>query len=206
MTTGSSSNGHWQASVPASSSTISPARCSPAPASPARHSARNYRCRRADRVLLAPAPTASIMPERPRTAALRPIRARTRSLRACFRRPGPYTATLSGAVCAGSNPAGGAAQRHKFKHSNNLGPVEAEAVTCGDAQAVRIMSPSSPRKEHGDQQKSCPEALHANGMQAVALHHSVRSQAAAGEAVPPPGRLSGHPIAPRCHPGDVHSP
>jgi len=51
---------------------------------------------------------------------LRPIRARTGYLRARFRWSGPYTATLSGAVSAGSNPAGGAAQRHKFELSDNL--------------------------------------------------------------------------------------
>lgn len=37
-------------------------------------------------------------------------------------------------------------------------------------------------------------------MQAVALHHSVRSQAAAGEAAPPPGRLSGPPDRPTMPP------
>jgi hypothetical protein len=31
-----------------------------------------------------------------------------------------YTATLSGAVSAGSNPAGGTGQRHKFEYPNNL--------------------------------------------------------------------------------------
>ena len=51
---------------------------------------------------------------------LRPIRARTRSLRACFRWSGPHTATDSGAVSAGSNPAGGTSHMHKFERSDDL--------------------------------------------------------------------------------------
>ena len=62
---------------------------------------------------------------------LRPIRARTRSLRACFRRPETHTATASGAVSAGSNPAGGT-QPAKFvsdqrqrRSSGRAGPATA---------------------------------------------------------------------------------
>ena len=50
----------------------------------------------------------------------RPIRARVRHLGARFRWSDTYTATDSGAVSAGSNPAGGTGQRHKFEHLNNL--------------------------------------------------------------------------------------
>lgn len=48
----------------------------------------------------------------PWASGLRPIRARTRHPRACSRWSNAYTATDSGAVSAGSNPAGGTGQRH----------------------------------------------------------------------------------------------
>ena len=56
-----------------------------------------------------------------RTRGLRPIRARAGHLRERFRRSGACTATPSEAVSAGSNPAGGTGQRHKFEHCDNLG-------------------------------------------------------------------------------------
>src|SRR6516162_6506393 len=66
----------------------------------------------------------------------RPIRARTRSRRTCFRRPEAYTATLSGAVSAGSNPAGGTVQRHKFEHLDNLVRIKARAPDLRQCSAV----------------------------------------------------------------------
>jgi len=54
---------------------------------------------------------------------------------------GPYRATPSGAVSAGSNPAGGAAQRHKFEHSDNLGRSGARPVTCGNVELSQIWCP-----------------------------------------------------------------
>ena len=69
----------------------------------------------------------------PRSCRLRPIRARVRHQRARLGRSERYGETDSGAVSAGSNPAGGTAQRHKFEHSANLEPVQRRAVTCGNA-------------------------------------------------------------------------
>jgi hypothetical protein len=42
---------------------------------------------------------------------------RTSQATGCLPRSAACTATLSGAVCAGSNPAGGAGQMHKTEHS-----------------------------------------------------------------------------------------
>jgi hypothetical protein len=72
---------------------------------------------------------------------LRPIRARTRSLRACFRWSGPHTATDSGAVSAGSNPAGGTGQRHKFEHFNNLEWLQCQRCDLRKRDAFRIVRP-----------------------------------------------------------------
>ena len=79
----------------------------------------------------------------------RPIRARAGHLGARFGRSELYRETDSGAVSAGSNPAGGTAQRHKFELSNNLesagrqpcdlrkrGPVsDLVSNTCPDSTA-----------------------------------------------------------------------
>jgi len=58
----------------------------------------------------------------------RPIRARAGYPRARFRRPGACTATASGDVSAGSNPAGGTVQRHKFEHFDNPRPTRRQAL------------------------------------------------------------------------------
>ena len=68
-------------------------------------------------------------------------------LRSLSPRSSGERATASGAVSAGSNPVGGTAQRHKFEHSNNLGPTRAEPVTCGNADASRTFPPAHPRKQ-----------------------------------------------------------
>jgi hypothetical protein len=70
---------------------------------------------------------------------LRPIRARPRSLRARFGRSEPYRDTDSGAVSAGSNPAGGAGQRNKFEHSGNLEPIACQPVTYRNADVFRTL-------------------------------------------------------------------
>ena len=56
-----------------------------------------------------------------------PVRPRSRCAGTRFRWSGACTATLSGAVCAGSNPAGGAVQRHKFEHLDNLGSIDGQS-------------------------------------------------------------------------------
>ena len=59
---------------------------------------------------------------------LRPICARARSLRARFGTSEPYSETASGAVSAGSNPAGGTAQRHRFQYFDGKGQRRRRAL------------------------------------------------------------------------------
>ncbi len=101
--------------------------------------ARNTMCSRPGRLLPSSRP--------------RPIRARTGHLQARFRRPGAYTATLSGAVSAGSNPAGGTGQRHKFEHSDILERKAARPATCGNAQPFRTLRPIRARKADTGQKR-----------------------------------------------------
>ena len=61
------------------------------------------------------------------TRRLPPIRPRSWCAATHFRLSGVYTATLSGAVSAGSNSGGGTGQGHKFEHSDNLVRAEARA-------------------------------------------------------------------------------
>jgi hypothetical protein len=60
-----------------------------------------------------------------------------------FRWSGTCTATLSGAVSAGSNPAGGAVQRNKFEYSDNLGIVECQACDLRKRRPVSDLAPRS---------------------------------------------------------------
>jgi hypothetical protein len=78
-----------------------------------------------------------------RAGGLRPIRARAGLPRARFRRSELYRETDSGAVSAGSNPAGGTAQRHKFELSDNLGPIECQACDLRKRRRVRGLGPRS---------------------------------------------------------------
>src|SRR5262249_37970244 len=80
-----------------------------------------------------------------------------------------YTATLSGVVSAGSNPAGGAGQRYKFEHFDNLARAGARAPTCGDAQAFRAVCPIRTWKAGTGDERACSAAFGDNGRQAVAL-------------------------------------
>ena len=59
------------------------------------------------------------------TDLTRPIRARAGHLGVHFGRSELYRETDSGAVSAGSNPAGGTAQKHKFEYSDNLDQTSA---------------------------------------------------------------------------------
>ena len=65
-----------------------------------------------------------------------PIRVQTGVPRARFRWSAPGGATPSGAVSAGSNPAGGTAQRHKFEHSDNLGAPRRRRCDLRQRKAV----------------------------------------------------------------------
>src|SRR5262249_24846808 len=73
------------------------------------------------------------------------------------------------AVSAGSNPAGGAGQRHKFEHFDNLARAGARAPTCGDAQAFRTVCPIRTRKAGTGDERACSAAFGDDGRQAVAL-------------------------------------
>jgi hypothetical protein len=100
---------------------------------------------------------------------LRPIRARTRSLRACFRWSGPHTATLSGAVSAGSNPAGALLRGINSNTLTILVRQEPGPVTCGNADAFRTLPPARPREAGPQPQKPSSAAKPNDGRQAVAL-------------------------------------
>jgi hypothetical protein len=67
-----------------------------------------------------------------------PIRARTRSLRACFRWSGPHTATDSGAVSAGSNPAGGTAQNRPQEADGRVQALRRDGGPCGTRLAIQV--------------------------------------------------------------------
>jgi hypothetical protein len=96
----------------------------------------------------APARTpASPVPRRtrqPRPGGLSPVRPRAEPATTCSRWPGAYAATLSGAVCAGSNPAGGTAQRHKPEHLGNLGPPGRQPCDLPNADAFSTLPPGRP--------------------------------------------------------------
>jgi hypothetical protein len=94
---------------------------------------------------------------------LRPIRARTRSLRTCFRWSGPYTATLSGAARAGSNPAGGTSHMHKFERSDDLDATEAQAPELRRPGLCRSVRAECGQPEEGVRHHERAEDLHTGG-------------------------------------------
>jgi hypothetical protein len=100
---------------------------------------------------------------------LRPIRARASRSGARLRRPGACTAILSGAVCAGSNPAGGTGQRHKSEHSDNPGPTGRQACDLRKRGRVRHLAPDPPGQRAARRQTCCSAAFSDNGRQAVAV-------------------------------------
>jgi hypothetical protein len=108
MTTGSSWNGRWQASGPARD------RLRPSSAACWSHvpSTQTLHATAAARAPIGVFPCSPALPVS-WAGEPHPIRARVRYLGARFRWSGTYMATDSGAVSAGSNPAGGTGQRHK---------------------------------------------------------------------------------------------
>jgi hypothetical protein len=74
---------------------------------------------------------------------LRPIRARPGHLRQRFRWSVQYRETASGAVSAGSNPAGGTGQSNKFEHSDNLGPLGHQACDLRQCSALPDLAPDT---------------------------------------------------------------
>ena len=103
------------------------------------------------------------------TRRLPPIRPRSWCAGTCFRWSGACTATASGAVSAGSNPAGGTAQRHKFEHSDNLGPVRCRACDLHKRRRVLYLAPGPPPTQHPSRTKPSSAGNHNNGHEAVAL-------------------------------------
>jgi hypothetical protein len=119
----------------------------------------NDRRGRADRALDAhrhrSPPTSAVV----RTGTPRPIRARAGHLRARLGKSERYRETDSGAVSAGSNPAGGTTQRHEFEHSNNLEPVRGQACDLRQCSALRGLAPDTR-----------PESTHRPGKGPAQLH------------------------------------
>jgi hypothetical protein len=72
-----------------------------------------------------------------------------------------YTATLSGAVSAGSNPAGGTGQRHKFEHSDNLERLRCQRCDLRKRGRVPDLAPYT-----------CPTAEGRTGELPAHQHHT----------------------------------
>jgi hypothetical protein len=163
MTTGSSWNGHWQASGPAGD------RLRPSSAACWSHVSPTQTLHTA---AAARAPIGVF----PRTPPLpvswaggpRPIRARVRHLGARFRWSSTCTATDSGAVSAGSNPAGGTGQRHKFEHSDNLDLPGFQRGDLRKRGTVPDLSPEPPPRQDPPNGKPSSAAKRNDGQQAVA--------------------------------------
>jgi hypothetical protein len=152
--------------------------------------------------------TATPHARRPQPDRLPPIGPRSWCAGTRFRWSGACTATLSGAVSAGSNPAGGTGQRHKFEHLDNLGRAKARAshaMTCGNARPFWTLRPVRARKAGTGQGKG-PAQPHSvitvarplPWPQAVALP-TIRSSSAG----PDRARLSSPARSPPCHLADV---
>jgi hypothetical protein len=103
------------------------------------------------------------------TRRLPPMRPRSWCAGTRFRWSGACTATLSGAVSAGSNPVGGTAQRHKFEHSGNLDPIGCQACDLRQGQPFPTLRPIRAPKAHTGQERACSAAFGDNGRQAVAV-------------------------------------
>src|SRR5215831_10134219 len=83
------------------------------------------------------------------------------------------TATLSGAVRAGSNPAGGTGQRHQSELLGNLDPSGPQACDLRKRERIRDLAPVRPRQQGPSRERpaqrltittatrplSCPEAV-----------------------------------------------
>jgi hypothetical protein len=93
----------------------------------------------------------------PAAASIRrlpPMRPRSWCAGNPFRWSGACRATLSGAVSAGSNPAVGTGQRHKFEHSDNLGLTQPQACDLRQRRDVPDLAPESPPEAEPSRGKS----------------------------------------------------
>ena len=112
-----------------------------------------------------------------RTGPRRPCRRRNPArapglvtlLRSLSPRSSGERATASGAVSAGSNPAGGTGQRHNSNTQTILSRSGANSVTCGNAQPFRTLRPIRARKADTRLERACSAVLGDNGPQAVAM-------------------------------------
>jgi hypothetical protein len=93
---------------------------------------------------------------------LPPIRPRSWCAAPHFRWSGACTATLSGAVSAGSNPAEGTAQRHKFEHSGNLERRQRQRCDLRKRGRVPDLAPYT-----------CPTAKGRTGELPAQQHHTL---------------------------------
>src|SRR5262249_16639489 len=97
------------------------------------------------------------------------MRARAGHVGAHFGRSELYKETDSGAVSAGSNPAGGTAQMYKFEHSDNLGPTRRQPRDLRQCSAVPALAPDTRRKADTSLEGAWSAVLSDNGPQVVAL-------------------------------------
>jgi hypothetical protein len=79
-------------------------------------------------------------------------------LRSLSPRSSGERATASGAVSAGSNPAGSTTQRHKFEHSGNLGRTEARAPDLRRCGRAPELVPDTCPESAADEQVSPAQA------------------------------------------------
>jgi hypothetical protein len=152
--------------------------------------------------------TATPHARRPQPDRLPPIGPRSWCAGTRFRWSGACTATLSGAVSAGSNPAGGTVQRHKFEHLDNLGRAKARAshaMTCGNARPLLDLAPGTrPESRHRPGKGACSAALGDNGRQAVAVAAGrCSSHYPQQQRRPRPGAAVQPARSPPCHLADV---
>ena len=84
-------------------------------------------------------------------------------------RPAQYTATPSGAVSAGSNPAGGTGQRPKFEHSNNLGPTRRQPCELRRCSALPDLAPDTRPESRRQPEKGLLSSTRRQRPQAVTL-------------------------------------
>src|SRR5215472_3770919 len=78
-------------------------------------------------------------------------------------------ATASGAVCAGSNPAGGAAQSMFFEQTSAGCRSGDKPLTCANADVITFPCPAGARDGVSGAQTCRPATSGDNGCQAVAL-------------------------------------
>jgi hypothetical protein len=123
----------------------------------------------------------------------RPIRARVRHLGARFRWSGTYTATDSGAVSAGSNPAGGIGQRHKFEHSGNLERLQCQRCDLRKRGRVPDLAPYT-----------CPTAKGRTGELPAQQHHTLTVSGPKQAVAPAPTlQLNGGAFTPSTRPHEA---